>query len=133
VAKSRRLTLDNFQLHVRHRFGRECRAPEIANTDFNLQNFKIKERVTLQFRMEFFNLFNKVQFRGTRPTSPVLIAILLTPGLPAMRAISVTLGANASVTPSTRLLNLTPTVTRHSARRKPTLGRAIQYALKITF
>ena len=62
-------TLDNFQLGT---FGTgsvgECRAPGIANTDFSIyKNFKIKERVTLQFRMEFFNLFNKVQFRGNSP------------------------------------------------------------------
>jgi hypothetical protein len=59
-------TLDNFQLGT---FGTagvgECTGPGIANTDFSLyKNFKVSERVTLQFRMEFYNLFNTVQFRG---------------------------------------------------------------------
>jgi hypothetical protein len=43
----------------------ECKGPGIANTDFSVyKNFKVTERVGLQFRMEFFNVFNKVQFLG---------------------------------------------------------------------
>jgi len=60
-------TVDNYQLGT---FGTasvgECSGPGIANTDFSVhKSFKIGERVNLQFRMEFFNLFNKVQFIGT--------------------------------------------------------------------
>jgi hypothetical protein len=59
-------TLDNFQLGG---FGNErigsCSGPGIANTDFSVyKNFKVTERVTVQFRMEFFNVFNKTQFRA---------------------------------------------------------------------
>ena len=43
----------------------DCLSPGIANTDLGVfKNFKAGERVTVQFRMDFFNLFNKVQFRG---------------------------------------------------------------------
>ena len=43
----------------------ECSGPGLANTDFSVhKNFKVGEKVTLQFRMEFFNVFNKVQFKG---------------------------------------------------------------------
>ena len=37
----------------------------IANTDMGVyKNFKAGERLTIQFRMDFFNLFNKAQFLG---------------------------------------------------------------------
>ncbi len=59
-------TLDHYQLGS---FGNErtgsCTGPGIANTDFSAyKNFKVTEQVTVQFRMEFFNLFNKAQFRA---------------------------------------------------------------------
>lgn len=59
-------TLDHYVLGT---FGDErvgsCTGPGIANTDFSAyKNFKVTERVNVQFRMEFFNLFNKAQFRA---------------------------------------------------------------------
>lgn len=59
-------TVDNYQLTT---FGTagvgQCLGPGIANTDFSIhKNFKLGDRVKLQFRMEFFNIFNKVQFRS---------------------------------------------------------------------
>jgi hypothetical protein len=59
-------TLDGYQLGT---FGNSgvgsCTGPGFANTDFSLyKNFKVTERVGLQFRMEFYNIFNKTQFRA---------------------------------------------------------------------
>jgi hypothetical protein len=59
-------TLDSYQLGT---FGDSgvgsCTGPGIANTDFSMyKNFKVTERIGLQFRMEFYNLFNKTQFRA---------------------------------------------------------------------
>jgi hypothetical protein len=59
-------TLDNYQLGT---FGNSgvgsCTGPGFANTDFSLyKNFKVTERIGLQFRMEFYNIFNKTQFRA---------------------------------------------------------------------
>jgi hypothetical protein len=43
-----------------------CSGPGIANTDFSVRkNFKITERVTMQFELDFFNFFNKTQFNST--------------------------------------------------------------------
>jgi len=40
-----------------------CLGPGLAQTDFSIRkNFKITERVTAKFSMDFFNLFNKTQF-----------------------------------------------------------------------
>jgi len=40
------------------------RGPRFFNTDFGvLKNTKISEQVAVQFRAEFFNIFNKVNFR----------------------------------------------------------------------
>jgi hypothetical protein len=42
-----------------------CAGPGIANTDFSIdKNFKLTERVTMKFSVDFFNFFNKTQFRG---------------------------------------------------------------------
>jgi hypothetical protein len=58
-------TLDNYQVGTLGNSGvGSCLGPGLANTDFSIyKNFKATERVTLQFRFEFFNLFNKAQFR----------------------------------------------------------------------
>jgi hypothetical protein len=43
-----------------------CSGPGIANTDFSVyKNFKLTERFTLKFSMDFFNFFNKPQFNTT--------------------------------------------------------------------
>jgi len=42
-----------------------CYGPGLNNWDIGLhKEFKLKERVTMQFRFEFFNAFNKTQFQG---------------------------------------------------------------------
>jgi hypothetical protein len=58
-------TMDGYQLGT---LGNDsvgsCSGPGIANTDFSVyKNFKVTERVNLQFRLELYNLFNKAQFR----------------------------------------------------------------------
>jgi hypothetical protein len=43
----------------------DCLGPGIANTDMGVyKNFRVGERLNIQFRMDFFNLFNKAQFLG---------------------------------------------------------------------
>ena len=57
-------TLDHYVLGSDPTSSRgDCYGPGIANTDFSIRkNFKITERVTAKFSMDFFNLFNKPQF-----------------------------------------------------------------------
>jgi hypothetical protein len=60
-------TLDHYQLGADPTSPRGiCSGPGIADTDFSLRkNFKITERVNLQFEFDFFNFFNKTQFNST--------------------------------------------------------------------
>jgi hypothetical protein len=57
-------TLDHYKIGALPTAGRGvCLGPGLANTDFSIRkNFKITERVTAKFSMDFFNLFNKTQF-----------------------------------------------------------------------
>ena len=42
-----------------------CRGPSLLDTDLSVdKNFKLTERVRMQFRMDFFNIFNHANFRG---------------------------------------------------------------------
>jgi hypothetical protein len=60
-------TLDHYQLGSDPTSGRGvCSGPGNAQTDFSIgKNFKITERVSAKFSMDFFNLFNKSQFIAT--------------------------------------------------------------------
>ncbi len=44
-----------------------CEGPGLAQTDFSIyKNFKVGEHVKAQLRLEFFNAFNKTQFRADK-------------------------------------------------------------------
>jgi len=60
-------TLDHYQLGANPTSPRGiCSGPGIADTDFSVRkNFKITERVRMQFELDFFNFFNKTQFNST--------------------------------------------------------------------
>jgi hypothetical protein len=59
----------NYTLGNASRTDPKLRAPGINNWDLSLlKTSKIKERVNLQFRVEFFNLFNRVQFAPPNTT-----------------------------------------------------------------
>jgi hypothetical protein len=59
-------TLDHYQLGTDPTAPRGiCSGPGIADTDFSVRkNFKITERVRMQFELDFFNFFNKTQFNS---------------------------------------------------------------------
>ena len=48
-----------------------CRGPGLLDTDLSIdKNFKLTERVRMQFRMDFFNIFNHANFRGDQIKAP---------------------------------------------------------------
>src|SRR6267143_107178 len=135
-----RWTLNGYQLGT---FGNasigECLSPGVANTDFSLyKNFKIREKVTMQFRMEFFNLFNKVQFLGDAQDSGNLNPVLSNSVL-ACTAGNINTGTAATNACFGRPVNTT--VWDAGNTRNPSFGqvtkdrgpREIQYALKFSF
>ena len=68
-----KFTLDHYQIGSVPSTPRGvCPGPGIAQTDFSIRkNFKITERVTAKFSMDFFNLFNKTQFVPTNISNQV--------------------------------------------------------------
>jgi hypothetical protein len=131
-----RYTLEGYQLGT---FGNagvgDCLSPGIANTDFSTyKNFKIGERVTVQFRMEFFNLFNKVQFLGNYQDTTNVSSTLSSQVLACN-------SANILSNPSCFGKPLDTTTWDASHTRNPGYGqvtknkgpREIQYGLKVNF
>jgi len=132
-----RWTLNGFQLGT---FGNasigECLSPGLANTDFSVyKNFKIGEKVSMQFRMEFFNLFNKVQFLGNYQDTGNINPILSNSVLACTAANINTAGSACFGKP------VNTTVWDAANTRNPGFGQAtkdrgpreIQYGLKFNF
>ena len=64
---SGKFTLDNYAIGAAFPTSPRgvCLGPGFAQTDFSIRkNFKVTERVSAKFSMDFFNLFNKTQFRA---------------------------------------------------------------------
>ena len=104
----------------------DCLGPGIANTDFSVyKNFALTERVSMQFRMEFFNLFNKVQFLGNSGDATFLNNIWSN----SIDACTVT-----SPCPGQPVNTIAGTLDPEFGQSTRTRGpREIQYGLKITF
>ena len=104
----------------------DCLGPGIANTDFSVyKNFQLTEKVNAQFRMEFFNLFNKVQFLGNSADSTNLNNIWSN-SIDACTAAAPCAGQPVNT--------IVGTLDSEFGQSTKTRGpREIQYALKITF
>ena len=122
-----RWTVDGIQLGT---FGNapkgDCLGPGIANTDFSVyKNFNLTEKIGMQFRMEFFNLFNKVQFLGNSGDATFLNNIW-SGSIDACTAAAPCAGQPVNTIVGT----LNSEFGQSTRTRGP---REIQYALKITF
>jgi hypothetical protein len=120
----------------------DCLSPGFANTDFSVyKNFKVTERVNMQFRMEFFNVFNKTQFLGNYQDTGNINPILSNSTL-ACTSTSTTDNHGIN-NPASACFNrpINTTVWDAANTRNPAFGQAtkdrgpreIQYGLKLLF
>jgi hypothetical protein len=111
----------------------ECYGPGLANTDFSLyKNFKVTERLNMQFRMEFFNFFNKTQFIANTTGTSTIGNVLSNSVAPCLAG---------TTDPACAGLPVNSVTWNASNTRNASFGvatkdrgpREIQYALKFTF
>jgi hypothetical protein len=107
-----------------------CSGPPSRNVDFGLdKNFKVTEHIKLQFRMEFFNLFNHPQYVAQNVIDNATINF----NAPIFGDAS---GAAVPLTSATQILSATPAPNSNYGQTQNVREngfRQIQYALKIIF
>jgi len=102
-----------------------CRGPSLMDTDLSIdKNFKLTERVRMQFRIDLFNAFNHANFRAD--------------GIGSVNGGTVFSGANcgaAACSPTNSVIS-GQTITNNFGQATTVVGNAgreIQYGLHITF
>jgi hypothetical protein len=107
-----------------------CSGPPSKNVDFGIdKNFKVTERIKVQFRMEFFNLFNHPQYVADDVKNNATINF----NAPVFGNAS---GAAVPLTSATQILSATPAPSSNFGQAQNVREngfRQIQYALKIIF
>jgi len=115
----------------------DCFGPGVARADFSVaKNFSITERIKMQFRMDFFNLFNHPQYNNpnngnTNGYVNVGFSAVNTAASPAF--------LTANGTPTTTLSNAvsiansTPNAVVGQVTADNQRDRQIQYSLRFTF
>jgi Carboxypeptidase regulatory-like domain/TonB-dependent Receptor Plug Domain len=115
----------------------DCSGPGIANTDFSVyKNFKLTERLGLQFRMEFYNLFNTTQFLGNAQGFVGVNNVLNTGNASVCNTQNVNNANNPCFGQPVGPGNVIGAFTRdpnYGTASKDRGPREIQYALKFTF
>jgi hypothetical protein len=107
-----------------------CSGPPSRSVDMGVnKNFKLTERFRLQFRMEFFNLFNHPQYVANDVINNATINF----NAPVYGDAS---GAVVPLTSATQILSATPAPSSNFGRAQNVREngfRQIQYALKLIF
>jgi hypothetical protein len=102
-----------------------CHGPKFVTTDFTLQkNWKITERVALQFRLDTFNLFNHPNFSPNANGSPI----------GSVNCGTATGGLYQPCSPTNSLITLMqPGASLAATGIMVNSDREIQYGLRVTF
>jgi hypothetical protein len=107
-----------------------CSGPPTRDVDFGLdKNFKLTERIKVQFRMEFFNLFNHPQYVADDVKNNATINF----NAPVFGNAN---GVAVPLTSATQILSAAPAPSSNFGQTQNVREngfRQIQYALKIIF
>jgi hypothetical protein len=113
-----------------------CSGPPSRNVDMGVdKNFKLTERIKMQFRMEFFNLFNHPQYVANDVINNATINFN-NPVFGDANGNVVTPNANGVLVGATQILSATPAPGSNYGKAQNVREngfRQIQYALKIIF
>ena len=115
----------------------DCFGPGVARADFSLaKNFSITERVKMQFRMDFFNLFNHPQYNNpnngnTNGYANIGFSAVNTAGSPAF--LDKTGAPTTSLANAVSVANSTPNAVVGQVNADNQRDRQIQYSLRFTF
>src|SRR5882757_5481656 len=133
-----RYTLDGFQLGtIGTAPAGDCFGPASTRADFALaKNFSIGERIKLQWRMDFFNLFNHPQYNNPNNGNTNGYVNI---GSSAVNTVASPAFLTANGTPTTALANAvsitnsTPNAVVGQVNADNQRDRQIQYSLRFTF
>jgi len=128
-----RYTLNGMQLGT---FGNapvgDCLGPPTRTVDFSLsKNFNITERVKVQFRMDFFNLFNHPNFNTPANPSTINFSAPNTAALPEFKDANG--NSTTALAQAVSLQNTSPNPNQGSVGTVGDRNRELQYSLRFTF
>jgi len=133
-----RYTLNGFQLGtIGTTPAGDCFGPGVSRADFSVaKNFSITERVKMQFRMDFFNLFNHPQYNNpnngnTNGYVNIGFSAVNTAGSPAF--LDKTGAPTTSLANAVSIANSTPNAVVGQVNADNQRDRQIQYSLRFTF
>jgi hypothetical protein len=133
-----RYTLNGFQLGtIGTTSVGDCFGPGVSRTDFSVaKNFSITERIKMQFRMDFFNLFNHPQYNNPNNGNTNGYVNI---GFSAVNTVASPAFLTANGTPTTTLANAvsvansSPNAVVGQVTSDNQRDRQIQYSLRFTF
>jgi hypothetical protein len=133
-----RYTLDGFKLGtIGTSPDGDCFGPGSTRADFSVaKNFQITERIKMQFRMDFFNLFNHPQYNNPNNGNTNGYVNI---GFSAVNTVASPAFLTANGTPTTTLANAvsiansTPNAVVGQVNADNQRDRQIQYSLRFTF
>jgi hypothetical protein len=133
-----RYTLDGFKLGtIGTTPAGDCFGPGVSRADFSVaKNFSITERIKMQFRMDFFNLFNHPQYNNpnngnTNGYANIGFSAVNTAASPAY--LDKTGAPTTSLANAVSIANSTPNAVVGQVNADNQRDRQIQYSLRFTF